>query len=182
MEFRLFYRGELKANRGSVDKHELRKRFHPQLRDLFSQAPLAQCWYLIDQASSANILFSVSAFTFAPLVNERMKSIAALDILFLRPEAPGAIITKGGDIDNRLKTLLDALKMPHEPNALPPGSSPAPDETPFFCLLQDDNLITDLRVTTDRLLEPVNSPSEVVLIIRVRTSVTELTRGNGVFA
>ena len=31
------------------------------------------------------------------------------------------------------------------------------DEDPFFCLLEDDNLITSVSVTTDRLLIPQDS-------------------------
>lgn len=59
--------------------------------------------------------------------------------------------------------------MPTEPTALPPGTVPAIDEDPFYCLLEDDSLVTQLSVEADRLLEPVRSKSEVVLIIRVRT-------------
>jgi len=43
-----------------------------------------------------------------------------------------------------------------------------PDEDPFFCLLEDDNLITSVSVTTDRLLIPQDSdekPHDVHLII-----------------
>jgi hypothetical protein len=52
-------------------------------------------------------------------------------ITLLRPEAPGNIVTQGGDIDNRLKTLLDALKVPNLPNALPTGAVPEADESPL---------------------------------------------------
>jgi hypothetical protein len=78
-------------------------------------------------------------YQFAPLVSSRIRFAASLDILMLRPEPPGSIVSQAGDIDNRLKTLLDALKVPHEANALPEGSKPAADETPFYCLLQDDH-------------------------------------------
>lgn len=86
----------------------------------------------------------------------------------LGPEPPGHIVTQSGDIDNRIKTLLDALKKP-ELNALPGGSVPTSNENPFFCLLEDDNLIVSLAVETDRLLEPDVHPSEVELIIHVTT-------------
>ena len=59
--------------------------------------------------------------------------------------------------------------MPSQPTALPTGVEPLDDETPFFCVLEDDRLITKLTVQTDRLLEPVNSPSEVELTVLVRT-------------
>lgn len=47
---------------------------------------------------------------FIPLITEDMEIRCGLDILFLRPEEPGMIV-RGADLDNRLKTLLDALKV-----------------------------------------------------------------------
>jgi hypothetical protein len=108
-------------------------------------------------------------FRFAPLVSSRIHFVATLDLLLLRPEPPGEFLTKAGDLDNRVKTLLDALKMPHEATALPAGTVPSGDEDPFFCLLQDDALVTGLTIRTDRLLEPAKDVSEVLLLVRVRT-------------
>jgi len=65
--------------------------------------------------------------------------------------------------------------MPQKENELPKDDIPTDQENPFFCLLEDDNLITHLSVTTDRLLEPIEDPLEVILMARVRT---KLVRGN----
>jgi hypothetical protein len=108
-------------------------------------------------------------FRFAALVAESISLLAELDFLLLWPSAPGQIFTRGGDIDNRLKTLLDALKVPGEPTALLPGAFPHADETPFYCLLEDDSLVTKVAVETDRLLVPVNHPAMVEATIRVTT-------------
>jgi len=90
-----------------------------------------------------------------------------LEILFLRRDNPGYLIASGGDIDNRIKVLFDGLRMPNTVAEL--GGIPLePDEDPFFCLLEDDNLITSVSVTTDRLLIPQDSdekPHDVHLII-----------------
>jgi hypothetical protein len=176
MEFTLYYRGELKSNGGPDDKHRLRRHFHCQLRQLWEQKPLNafKGSLLVSPdphplEGNLSVLRHIGGFAFAPLVSERIHLIAELEILLLRPEAPGSIITQGGDIDNRIKTLLDGLKVPSEPNALPKGAVPQSDETPFFCLLEDDNLITRVSVETDRLLEPVDSNSEVVLFIHIKT-------------
>jgi hypothetical protein len=96
----------------------------------------------------------------------------------LRPEPPGSILTQAGDIDNRLKTLFDALKVPAEPDALPSNDNPKEDEKPFFCLLEDDNLITKISVETDRLLEQCSGPSEAVLLIHVTTKATRQSWAN----
>jgi hypothetical protein len=101
-------------------------------------------------------------------VCSRVHLVADLDILLLRPEAPGNIVTTGGDIDNRLKTLLDALRVPSV-QEIPKDLMPREDEAPFHCLLEDDSLITSVRVQTDRLLEPTKGESEVVAIIHVTT-------------
>lgn len=172
MEFTLHYRGALKANRSPAEKHQLRKHFHIQLKQLWTQRPLSIFTYLLNPSPARgelSVIREIGKFRFAPLVSERIHLIAELEILMLRPEPPGSIVTQGGDIDNRLKTLLDALKVPAEPTALPQGATPEQGEDPFFCLLEDDSLITKISVDTDRLLELSEDPSEVVLLIHVIT-------------
>jgi hypothetical protein len=108
---------------------------------------------------------------FLPLVSEWFQVACALDIMFLRRDGPGSLIKSGGDIDNRLKVLFDALRMPQTWDEVC-GDSPAPDEDPFFCLLEDDKLITKVQVETNWLLtrpSPVQHIHDVHLIIRVKT-------------
>ncbi len=162
MQFTLFYKGPLKSNGSSKDKHALRRSFHPQLKELWNQEPLCHFrdWY--------NASTPVNGFNFVPLVREDLHLVAQLHITLLRPERPGSIITSGGDIDNRLKTLLDSLKVP-EHGALPTDAKPTSDEDPFFCLLEDDNLIADLRIATTQLLDPSAEKKDVVVLINVTT-------------
>jgi hypothetical protein len=171
MEFTLYYRGDLRSNGTPKDKHELRRHFHAQLARLWGEPPLKQATKLLDPSfGEASLIRKMHGFNFAPLITGRLGMVAELDIFLLWPSPPGSILKKsGGDIDNRLKTLFDALKYPWERNSLPPGSVPLPGEDPFYCLLEDDSLITRLSVETDRLLEPDLAPSVVVLTIRVRT-------------
>jgi hypothetical protein len=116
--------------------------------------------------------YAKCGYRFLPLVgSEAGDEACALDILFLRRDHPGDLVKHGGDIDNRMKVLLDALRMPDECSEVA-GEPPGPDEDPFFCLLKDDKLITELRITTDRLLTPVEVDErihDVHLIIHVRT-------------
>ncbi|AUT04723.1 hypothetical protein CLI64_30270 (plasmid) [Nostoc sp. CENA543] len=178
MEFRLYYRGELHSNGNPLHKHSIRKCIHKQMSELWKQKPLNSYQDLLRKEKdfsyvNFHILQEIGNFTFVPLVNTKMNLIAELDITLLRPEEPGQIVTQGGDIDNRLKTLLDALRMPKNINELPKSSTPDPDENPFFCLLEDDNLITRINIVTDRLLEPVADNSLVVMLIHVHTKVTK---------
>lgn len=109
----------------------------------------------LGQPAELSIIRNLHGFEFAPLVCEKVALVAELQVQMLWPQAPGAIVSAGGDIDNRLKTLFDSLKMPSEATALPKGTSPFPDERPFYCLLEDDRLITRVDVETDRLLDVV---------------------------
>ena len=181
MEFNFDYRGPLKTSKTDRPRRlqELRRKFHPQLRELWKQEPLKGHTKYLERDYMPNDCFlieDVGPFEFAPLVSKRLDLIAELDVLFLRPEPPGSLVAYGGDIDNRIKTLLDALRMPRK-EELPTDDAPNADETPFFCLLQDDALVTKLSVKADRLLD-VPSPGEVMLVIRVSIKGTRATYAN----
>jgi hypothetical protein len=170
MEFRLTYRGPLAATGSVAEKQAIRRAFHPQLAELWQQEPLRSIGpdgrHLWEQGAEPSLLFPVGSFNFIPVVSERIHLISHLGILFLRRERPRAVIASGGDLDNRLKTLLDALRIPKNRDELPRGDQPQNDEAPFFCLLEDDSLITRISVTTDRLLEP-GGRSHVFLVLHV---------------
>jgi hypothetical protein len=92
-----------------------------------------------------------------------------VNILFLRRDNPGGLIRTGGEIDNRIKVLFDALRIIENKDQLA-GAVPDSGENPFFCLLEDDSLITEVNVTTDRLLSPqegTEAMHDVQLIIYV---------------
>jgi hypothetical protein len=171
MEFTLYYDGRLTANAKAKYKHELRKHFHAQLKELWDQEPLSLVRDDLLKGSGPGqppvVPVQRKNFEFAPLVHSKLHLVADLDITMLVPGPPGQIIRRGGDIDNRLKTLLDSFTMPDQ-NQTPDGS-PDTGETPFFCLLEDDKLITGLGVKTDRLLLAGAEPDDVRLLIHIRT-------------
>jgi hypothetical protein len=76
-----------------------------------------------------------------------------------------------GDIDNRLKTLFDALQIP-DANQDYQSNPPAADERPLFCLLENDRLISKVTVETDTLLEDIRDQPydehDARLVITVR--------------
>lgn len=185
MHLILHYRGGLKSSRnfGLAHKHEIRRHFHSQLKTLWTQKPLSeQPELLTPGVTGSSLLRPIGSFIFAPLVNAQMNVVAELTITLLRPEPPGGLLTQGGDIDNRLKTLFDALRMPQHLNELPPGDMPADGESPFFCLLENDTLVTAVSVRTEQLLEPNVGDPEVDLTISVRTRVTRPSMENFSFA
>lgn len=178
MQFRLHYRGPLHSNADAKRKHAIRRVFHRQLAVLWESRPLSAFreyyWSLpgaFAQLSRERKSLSKEGtpFTFIPLVTEHI--IASLQITWLRPGLLGSLVSKSGDIDNRLKTLFDALRVPE--NAPPDDTSDEPERT-IYCLLDDDALITEVEVITDRLLEPGVEEMEVEMILAVSLRSSEL--------
>lgn len=201
MEFRLLYSGELpgSGNKSRPEvKHRLRQSFHPQLRRLWHTnrglkmllKHEGETWlrdhpvrlfepglmqYTDDEyfdAGTSGIAerWARNGFKFIPLVTESLTLRCSLDITFLRPEEPHLLI-QGGDLDGRVKTIFDSLRMPSNPEETG-GIGPQHDETPFFCLLEDDKLISEIRVTTDELLllpmQRQVKPTDVFTVIHVK--------------
>lgn len=178
MHFTLTFRGPLPANGDPTAKQLIRRQLHAQLKHLWSLPPLNKHTNTLlseEQTIRPCIISRVGTFRFAPLVNTKLYLIAKLQLFFLRPEPPGRLITQGGDIDNRLKTLFDALRMPRVLAEIPANDKPRSDEDPFFCLLEDDALITEVDVKTEVLLDPSANASEAQLLIRVETAAIEST-------
>ncbi|MGJ0505647.1 MAG: hypothetical protein ACR652_00645 [Methylocystis sp.] len=106
--------------------------------------------------------------TYIPLVRSSLDLNCHLDIHFLRQEDPGCLVLKGGDLDNRIKTLFDALRKPdRDVDAVYPQEN----ET-TYCLLESDTLVSGFDVTTGRLLFPNSDHEhEVHLLIEVTVRV-----------
>lgn len=167
------------------DTQKLRRHFHNQLSVLWNSSVLLEAKKYLDPSRAGsvteiNLIQNVGSFQFAPIVSQAhgWNTIAEIDILFMRPSEPGQLLGHGGDLDNRIKSLFDGLRMPSI-NELPDNDKPAPDETPFFCVLQDDSLVTGFSVKTDRLLVPANT-GKVELIIHTRVRATRKSMGNDV--
>lgn len=177
VEFRLLYEGPLRGQEaGAADKHAIRQALHPQLRQLWKVKEYLK-WVAHDFASSPKtnpkdkqpeegedrFSFGIrlmgenwakgtgeDAFHFVPVVTEGLALRCSLDILLLRPGEKKYIVEQG-DIDNQIKTLFDGLKIPTRLADI--GGVPCQDdEHPFFCLLEDDRLVSEIRVNGDELL------------------------------
>jgi hypothetical protein len=93
----------------------------------------------------------------------------------LRQEDPGALVLQGGDIDNRVKTLFDALR---NPEASVEKNYPQ-NQYLTYCLLESDTLISGFKISTGRLLFPqFDHPNEVHLLIEVEVRVLEVGTWN----
>jgi hypothetical protein len=200
MEFRLLYQGELPSSGNKSKPHEshaIRRLFHPQLRSLWSveenlrQLSMSRATLYKDDPrpmseravpknqdeafdfglKAMGLNWNRAGFQCVPLVTEDMVLRCSLDVLLLRPEIEPRFILRRGDIDGQIKTLFDALRLPDN-SAETGGMGPQEDETPFFVLLEDDRLITEVRVITDRLLllqgEKKVEPNDSFVVVHVR--------------
>ena len=124
---------------------------------------------LVDHLASTYAMFG---YNFVPLVIPSLDLICTIDILFLLPSRPGQAM-QSGDLDNRLKTLFDALRAPANQSELGGYDNPAEDGKPFHCLLSDDKLISHVSVETDTLLQPTSpnageNDSRIVIAIKLK--------------
>jgi hypothetical protein len=125
-------------------------------------------------------------FRYVPLVRDKISLLCTLEVLFLRRDIPGKAI-EAGDLDNRIKTLIDCLRRPRNANEVPENDTPGVDENPFFCLLDDDKAVTGFSVETDTLLEPPSGdPREdqrrAKIIVTVKLNPYDVTYFNLSFA
>lgn len=186
MKFRLLYEGQIPPRqRAKIDDvHAIRMALDPQLRAVWQFPPLSTSaprllqYKVENDPSSIGLAETRGNCPFIPIVSKKIDLQCVLDITFLRQQAPGQLIGDGGDIDNRLKTLLDALSVP------PPSQHEFFREVvietgkAIFCLLQDDSLVIRLAVETDRLLRPTASEHDLVALIQVSVTASQLTYAN----
>ena len=174
MEFTLVYQGDLPPNGSSSVKWELRRKFDGQMRKLWECAPLNDISEYIDpnyKPSDAYLGRKVRAIEFLSPVSEKISTHADLDILLLSAGQGQRLTLRGGDIDNRIKTLLDSLQAPHSEQEIP-NCAEAPDDGRVFCLLDDDKLVRKLAVRIGQLLTvpDYSDTAHAVIDVRIRAS------------
>ena len=187
MRFRLTYSGDLppasRENRQLAAKWAIRSYLHPQLKDLYVQEHIlsGDPSFLVftggpsaQPTESPNDSRMVGEYQFIPLARKSLSMACDLDITFLRPGEEGSVIAKG-DLDNRLKTLFDGLRMPEDSDM----RLAAGIEQPMYCLMDDDKLVTSLTVRTDRLLAPPSAAEYYsLLLIDVTLRILKVTPSN----
>jgi len=197
LQLRLTYEGLLlgasRTNTRAAHKHDIRRCFHKQLKRFWDVHPFLGKMSLQD-ANQPSKHYAILPFLekryerhgyhFIPLVTDFFTLSCTINILLLRPDAPGSIV-QSGDLDNRLKTIFDALRIPANLEELGGNETPAEGERPFFCLLEDDRLVTQVAVETDTLLEPTGASwqdNDARLIVKVELKPYVLTTTNAVFS
>jgi hypothetical protein len=191
MRFRLTYAGRLPPVGDSNQletKWEIRRQISPQLEELYRVHPVLS-------ARADSILWvgkpTTAAFDavrepktildrqFISLVRASVGLTCRLDITYLRRGEPGRLILEKGDLDNRLNTLFDGLRLPHQSDMHKAVKS----DGPMYCLLEDDKLVTGVAIDTDRLLSipPTASDDYSLVIMDVTVRITHVIADNSIF-
>jgi hypothetical protein len=204
--------GNLTKDKHWMHKHSIRKKLQPQLKRIWQtnqflrftklspgggdtsvlpETSLAvqwgdanRRWPLDDALSECYVHHQEYGYKYVPLIWKDADLSCSLRILCLRLDHDNAVLP-GRDIDNRIKTLIDALTMPLAIHG-PPLEDKKPllatdDEKPFYVLMDDDRRVSHLEVETDHLLAdmpPSVDGSYVRLIITVETRSINTTMFN----
>jgi hypothetical protein len=178
MELTLRYRGDLlgaQSKNGLKSKQAVRLALSPQIGDFWGRDPRFNFHdlkslriarrekdaFILDPTpqryADLHFRYDIRGVYYVPLLTAGMRADCSLSVRFHRPQDAGSIIYAGGDLDNRLKTLFDALRMPKDSSEVDPYepmSNPGLDAERVFCLLEGDELITRLTIESKRLLGP----------------------------
>jgi hypothetical protein len=186
MKFKLLYYGELMTNPKNRSHHvsEIRMALHHQLKSLMGHSPwknLAD--HMVPNPTKAPVLTkSVGGCVFNPIISDKLNMFVELDIQMLHPEKIGFA---RADIDNRAKTLLDALRCPQNPHEC--GENIPKNIGPIYTLLDDDHLVSKLSINTSHLLSAENvfshgpadeDEDKIFLMINVSVRISEGTLDN----
>jgi hypothetical protein len=162
----LIYRGPLPAvndkDKRTKEKQAMRRLFHAQLTAVSKKA------YRLHSNAGVFRPSRIGQFNICSLICKDPnypRRGCELEIRILSNDPFGAICDKG-DLDNRLKVVFDALSLPDKQQLS--GDHPHDDENPFWVLLSNDRLITDLHIVQDTIHIPTNPKNYVELTITVK--------------
>ncbi len=171
MEFYLNFSGQLLTTGHAKLKFLYRRAFLEQLRELDE-------YYKANgvpehMGFSPSKIKSVGPFKFLPLVTRDSNLEVDLEIVLLSQMGPGGEKQSFGDLDNLLKALIDGLRMAQNANEIR-NEVPEKGETPFLCLLEDDQVIRNIQISHKKLFFPSKNvvkkgrAQEIFALIRVK--------------
>jgi hypothetical protein len=157
--FTLFYQGSLKSNGRAEHKATIRRHFSTQLETIYKREVLEN--ESVREYVEEKCVREVAGHRYVALANRTFGLFAKIEVTLLSVGNSSIFANAQGDIDNRLKTIFDALSIPPESQASQIRDA-LPDLT--ICLVDDDVLIRDVRVRSGELLLSENDKDVLVLI------------------
>lgn len=178
MEFTLRYIGPIPSGHRGI--HAIRTAFDEQLADLWTRDlrlknvdPMqirpfvrsARFPYDVRQQEKKETVrttpdgvhgyHEVRGIRFVPLVTRWRYLRCELSVRLHRYEGDlhkGGVLYHGGDLDNKAKALIDGLRMPMGARDLPANA--AHHRPVFYCVLEDDRLVTKISLESRNRLGP----------------------------
>ena len=181
MDFCLFYQGKLKSRDGAAGKHAIRAALDPQLRSVCHSKTFRGVfepdWEGKRRSPDLPMYVERRQRRYWFLISEQLAATANLSLTLLVPHEVASIVSNGGDIDNRIKTLFDALRVPSTDSELPGSDSFDYAEGDMYCLLQDDKLINRVSIRSYQD-HGIREQDHVRCLIEVQTQITRALWGN----
>jgi Endodeoxyribonuclease RusA. len=181
MEFCLHYYGKLKSRDNATGKHAIRQTLHHQIHSLCMSDPFENAFKQdldgtrSDKDKPMYVEHDGKRYWF--LISEYLATVVDVNITILVPHDLGRMVQNGGDIDNRIKTLFDALRVPAVASEIPASDAFEYGTSGMYCLLQDDKLINRVSIRSYRDHAPIDGDS-VRCLIEVETKITKALWGN----
>jgi hypothetical protein len=160
-EFSLVYTEVIRSsnNNSTKRKSDVRRALDKQLRPLWEMQPFKNIDNQIDpkfrdKNIQSYIPRKIGLIEYVPLISNANYLFAELEITSLTKAIgqPYLHPFKNGDLDNKIKTLTDALRRPQNNDEAKHDT--AADDDRIFCLLDDDILISKYTVESHPLLHP----------------------------
>lgn len=157
----LTYQGSLPPSQRTVSplKAKLRRDFHPQIKERMDE-------HYPDGPDGQSHRKTVDGVEYLYVVDSKLSLGAELDILLLTPSH----LNRPGDVDNRVKTLIDGLTCPR-----PGVESQSGLDEPQWCLLEDDSLVVRYSLDSRPWLGRPRDSKDTLVIVNVNL----VTHGRG---
>lgn len=174
MHITLTYKGQIQGNaRKQSDVWRLRRSFHDQLLKLRSTEQFEYVQKCSDpQSPDGYIGIDIGDSRYIPFVTSKMRTRCSLYVRVLRGIRQYNPVLGNVDLDNRIKTLIDALRSPQQIGELKDS-----DKTVSLVLLQDDSLIDGITVKSDHYLAE-DDESVVFAIVTANIHLSHATWDN----
>lgn len=180
MEIILTFEGRIPGQRRSPDNQmavwEMRSAFDHQLSKLWAKSPFEQLndWYQDrHQKRVPQISKPIGETDFVPFYGRPVGIGVALKVTLLTGIPVQKKVVEAGDLDNRFKRVIDALRIPKQqeiPNSVTLKSR-------FLCLLADDDVVSRIDAETGVYLSS-DDPQHSFVIVRATPTPIRVTLDN----
>ncbi|MGV8831687.1 MAG: hypothetical protein ACOH2N_06910 [Devosia sp.] len=178
MELILTFEGRIPAQRSDLGViWTMRRSFSTQLQKVWGKEPfgILKKWEDSEFAAGApKFTRSNGDQTFVPIYGRDVGVGVDLDITLLTGMPQQKAILSAGDLDNRIKRVVDALRVPKGHGEM---AKDLPSGGRWYCLLEDDNAVLSISTRLGAYLGS-DDPSVSFAIVKVKPIAMTVNIGN----